>query len=109
LAIAPKSNSTGAVFSVIDHIKNTGIGLVPGPMRDKTASKLESRYTGRKNESKDYKYPHNFPWNWVKQQYLPDSVKNQSWFKPGSQGREKSLWDRLQAIKTGISVPKSTE
>lgn len=109
LALAPKSNSTGAVFQVIDHIKNTGIGNVPGPLRDKTASKLESRYTGRKNESKDYKYPHNYPWNWVKQQYLPDTANNQSWFKPGTQGREKSLWDRLQAIKAGITTPKSAE
>jgi putative ATPase len=109
LALAPKSNSTGAVFQVIDHIKSTGIGQVPGHLRDKTASKLETRYTGRKNESKEYKYPHNYPWNWVKQQYLPDRVIQQSWFRPGSQGREKSLWDRLQAIKSGISVPKTPE
>ena len=109
LALAPKSNSTGAVFQVIDHIKSTGIGQVPGHLRDKTASKLETRYNGRKNESKDYKYPHNYPWNWVKQQYLPDSAIQQSWFRPGSQGREKSLWDRLQAIKSGLSVPKTPE
>ncbi len=99
LSLAPKSNSTSAVFEIIGEIKQRGIGKVPGPLRDKTASKMESKYTGGKDVSKDYKYPHNFPNHWVKQQYLPDSVKNKGWFKSGDQGREKQLWERLKSIK----------
>ncbi len=99
LSLAPKSNSTGAIFSVIDEVKKAGIGKVPGHLRDRTASRLESKYTGRQNMAKDYKYPHSFDYHWVRQQYLPDEVRNKSWFKPGDQGREKALWDRLEAIK----------
>jgi putative ATPase len=102
LAMAPKSNSTGAIFSVMDDIRKNGIGKVPGPLKDKTASALESKFTGRQNNAKDYKYPHNFAHHWVEQQYLPDTKKSQEWFKPGNQGREHSLWERLKAIKSQI-------
>lgn len=99
LSLAPKSNSTAAVFKIIDEIKQAGTGKVPGPLRDKTASKLEAKFTGRQNHSKDYKYPHSFPDHWVRQQYLPDGLTNKKWFTAGNLGREKSLWERLRAIK----------
>jgi putative ATPase len=102
LALAPKSNSTAAIFSVMDDIRKSGIGKVPGPLKDKTASALESKFTGRQNYAKDYKYPHNFTHHWVDQQYLPDTKKSNSWYKPGNQGREHSLWERLMAIKAHI-------
>lgn len=106
LSLAPKSNSTAAIFEVIGDIKQKGIGNVPGPMRDKTASKLETKYTGRQNAAKDYKYPHSHANHWVEQQYLPDSVRTSAWFKPGTQGREKALWDRLMTIKNTPPVKK---
>jgi putative ATPase len=109
LCLAPKSNSTTAIFTVVSHIKEKGVGPVPGPLRDKSVSKLESKYAGRNNESKDYKYPHNYPWHWIKQDYLPSNVSGTIWFTPGDQGREKSLWDRLQAIKSGMKVPPSRD
>lgn len=102
LAMAPKSNSTAGIFSVMDDIRKSGIGKVPGPLKDKTASALESKFTGRQNNAKDYKYPHSFANHWVDQQYLPDSRKSKSWFEPGNQGREHALWERLQAIKAQI-------
>jgi putative ATPase len=106
LSLAPKSNSTGAVFAVAEHIKTKGIGKVPGPLRDKTASKKEAKFTGRQDSSKEYKYPHSYPMHFVKQQYLPDPVAGSSWFKPGDQGREKQLWERLKAIKDRM-MPQS--
>jgi putative ATPase len=98
LALAPKSNSTGAVFGIIDQVKTRGVGKVPPALRDKTASKLESTYLNRQNAAKEYKYPHDYPYHWVKQAYLPDKVDG-GWYKAGDQGREKSFWDRLEAIK----------
>ena len=98
LALAPKSNSTGAVFGIIDQVKTRGVGKVPPALRDKTASKLESTYLNRQNAAKEYKYPHDYPYHWVKQAYLPDKVQG-GWYKAGDQGREKSFWDRLEAIK----------
>ena len=35
-----------------------------------------------KNGSPDYLYPHNYPFEYVKQQYLPDSLKNRIYYHP---------------------------
>lgn len=98
LALAPKSNSTAAVFGVMEHVKTRGVGKVPPALRDKTASELESTYLHRQNAAKDYKYPHDYPYHWVKQAYLPDKIAG-GWYQAGDQGREKAFWDRLEAIK----------
>lgn len=98
LALAPKSNSTGAVFQVMDHIRASGPGRVPGHLRDSTASRLEAKHTRQPDAAKSYKYPHEHPYHWVDQRYLPDSVRT-TWYEPGDQGREKSLWERLKAIR----------
>jgi putative ATPase len=98
LALAPKSNSTGAVFKVMAHVKESGVGSVPGHLRDKTASRLESSYSHRPDAAKEYRYPHDHPHHWVDQRHLPGSV-NVRWYTAGDQGREKAMWDRLQAIR----------
>lgn len=98
LALSPKSNSTSAIFEVSNKIKKEGIGDVPSHLRDKTANKLASRYLDVQNASDDYQYPHDYPNHWTDQQYLPEKLKNQAWFKPGEEGREPKLWERLQQI-----------
>lgn len=98
LALSPKSNSTKAIFEVNSEIKNKGIGDVPAHLRDKTANKLASRYLDVKNASDEYKYPHEHTFNWVEQQYLPDTLKKKAWYEPGNQGREPKLWERLMKI-----------
>jgi putative ATPase len=89
-AMAPKSNSTGAVFSAIAEIQEKGVGPVPPYLRDKTASGLKAKFTGSPDFSKDYQYPHAFPGHWVSQRYLPDGVQG-GWFTPGTLGWEKRL------------------
>lgn len=105
-SLAPKSNSSGAVFSVIDHVHKNGIGPVPEHLRDKTANELKSRYLDVRNASDDYKYPHGYENHWVAQQYLPDGLSKTRWFKAGEQGYEKRYWDRLVNIREN---PKSDE
>ncbi|MEX0773994.1 MAG: replication-associated recombination protein A [Balneolales bacterium] len=99
LTLAPKSNSTSAIFSVISELKEKGVQNVPAHLKDKTANKLQARYLDVENASKDYKYPHSFSDHWVEQDYLPDSLKEKSWYNPGDRGVEKQLWDKLQGIK----------
>ncbi|MFH5831771.1 replication-associated recombination protein A [Halalkalibaculum sp. DA384] len=99
LSLAPKSNSTGAVFSVRSEIKNRGTKAVPPHLRDKTANSKEARYLDKENASDDYKYPHSHPHHWTEQQYLPEELEGTSWFEPGNIGREGKLWERLQKIK----------
>ena len=98
LAISPKSNSTKAVFEINSEIKKKGIGDVPAHLRDKTANKLASMYLDSKNASDDYKYPHNFESNWVKQQYLPENIKK-AWYQSGTEGREPKMVKRLEEIQ----------
>jgi putative ATPase len=102
-AMAPKSNSAAAVFPIIEHIRKHGVSPVPSHLRDKTANKLESFYKKTDNPSEDYLYPHDFKGHWVEQQYLPDALKHQKWFNPGTEGREKQLSERLKSIKGGIN------
>lgn len=99
LSVCPKSNSTAAVFEVNSAIKKYGTGTVPAYLKDLTSNKMNARYLDVENASKDYKYPHNYPNHWVKQQYLPDALKNRSFYKAGSEGREALLAKRLQQIK----------
>ncbi|MDN4072771.1 AAA family ATPase [Fictibacillus terranigra] len=91
LATAPKSN---AVIMGIDHamkaVKKEKSGQVPIHLRDahyKGASQL--------GHGKDYKYPHNFPDGYVVQQYLPDHLKNKTFYEPTVRGFEKSIQKRL--------------
>lgn len=78
LALSPKSNTTyKALDAALADVRSGNIGPIPDHLRDSHysgASKL-----GRGNE---YKYPHNYPSHWVKQQYLPDNVKKQQYFIP---------------------------
>lgn len=99
LSLAPKSNSTGAIFSVRREVKNRGIGAVPPHLRDKTANSKQSRYLGVENASDDYIYPHSYDHHWAPQQYLPEEIREGDWYEPGQVGREKKLWERLAKIK----------
>lgn len=101
LSLCPKSNSTNAIFKVHEQISKSGVAEVPAHLKDKTANKLASRYLDVENASDEYLYPHQYSGHWVDQQYLPDQLKSTRWYQPGSQGREPSLWQRLQKIKDG--------
>lgn len=99
LALAPKSNSTGAIFSVQSEVRKQGIGSVPPYLRDKTANTKQSRYLSVENASDSYDYPHSHDHHWTPQDYLPEEIKDKSWYKPGKIGREGKLWERLETIK----------
>ena len=101
LSMAPKSNSTKAIFEVAEEIKKNGVREVPAHLKDKTANKLASMYMDTGNASDNYEYPHNFPRNWVAQEYLPDGLENKRWYISGTEGREPILKKRLEEIQSG--------
>ncbi len=68
LALSPKSNSA---YRAIDEALN-----------DVKMGKSSSIPKHLKNGSPDYLYPHNYPYGYVKQQYLPDSLKNRIYYHP---------------------------
>jgi len=99
LSICPKSNSTMGVFAAGSEIRDNGVKDVPVYLKDKTANKLTSRYMDTENASENYKYPHDYSGNWVEQSYLPNKLRQKSFYKAGTVGREGLLNKRLDDLK----------
>ncbi len=78
MATAPKSNSCYlAVDSALEDIRRGQMGSVPKHLKD-------AHYSGAKKlgYGEGYRYPHDFPDGYVKQQYLPDLVKDRVYYQP---------------------------
>jgi putative ATPase len=98
LATAPKSNSAGAFWGALGHIREQGAGPVPLHLADKTdrfEGELGRQYKETLGEHAQYRYPHAYPGHWVQQDYLPPGVKG-GWYQPSDQGYEQQV-DRRQA------------
>lgn len=95
LAQCPKSNSVvTAIDLALEDLDNIEIGDIPLHLKD-------AHYSGAKDLGRgvDYKYPHDYPNNYVKQQYLPESIKNKKYYTPGNNKNElafKHFWDNLK-------------
>lgn len=77
MALSPKSNSAHvALDTALEDIENGNTGNLPNHI--KTNSPL-------------YKYPHDYPNSWVKQQYLPDNIKNRIYYHPRNNKYEMNL------------------
>ncbi len=85
LALSPKSNSAVmAIDEALNDVRRGDIGDVPSHL---------------KNPSPDYKYPHNYKNDYVKQQYLPDKLLNREYYHPKYNKNEKVLADVLNKLK----------
>lgn len=83
LALSPKSNSAiTAIDEALKDIRSGKSGEVPLHLKD-------AHYKGAKDlgRGQDYKYPHNYESGWVMQQYLPNTIKNKSYFTPKKTGK----------------------
>ncbi|CAM3130148.1 replication-associated recombination protein A [Lentilactobacillus buchneri] len=83
LCLSPKSNSAmAAIDGAVSDIRSGNYGDVPLHLKD-------AHYQGAKKLGRGvtYKYPHDFPNDWVKQQYLPDKIKNAQYYHPKENGR----------------------
>ncbi len=95
VASAPKSNA--AVMAIADAsaaVEETGNLAIPSHLQDahyKGAAKL-GRGTG-------YKYAHNYPNNYVAQQYLPYELSGREFYKPSGNGYETKIREHMKKIK----------
>ncbi|MBB1063050.1 replication-associated recombination protein A [Limosilactobacillus fastidiosus] len=103
LCLSPKSNSgISAIDSALEQVKAGGVGEVPNHLKDahyKGAHKL--------GHGNDYLFPHDYPQDWVAQQYLPDRIKNAQYFHPKKNGRFEQAfgnqyWQLKNAQKKGL-------
>jgi len=91
VASAPKSNAAyKAISGAMGDIEGGVVMAVPDHLKD--ASYKGAKRLGR---GKGYKYPHDFPGHWVKQEYMPEKRR---YYNPSGQGYEKVIGERLKAI-----------
>ncbi|WP_077603137.1 replication-associated recombination protein A [Oceanobacillus sojae] len=99
LALSPKSNTAyKALDAALEDIRKGKSGDIPAHLKD-------SHYSGANKLGRgiDYKYPHNYPGAWVKQQYLPDTIKNRNYYTPKETGKFenalKQVYERINKEK----------
>lgn len=95
LATAPKSNSViEAIDKAISDIEKGNMGEVPVHLKD-------GHYSGaaKLGRAIQYKYPHTFKNHYIKQQYLPDELKNAVYYEYGENKTEQNAKLYWQKIK----------
>ena len=94
LATAPKSNSVVmAIDEAVADVKAGRIGSVPRELQN-----VHADGTGFEREQ-GYLYPHDYPGHWVRQQYLPDGLRDRRYYEYGDNKTEqaaKKYWDSIK-------------
>lgn len=95
VATAPKSNS--AVNAISDAMENVGNHktTVPSHLRD-------VHYKGAQDLGRGigYKYAHDYPNHYVKQQYLPDEIRDAKFYRPSDNGYERKIQEWMKFIES---------
>ena len=98
LALARKSNSSYAAYlAAAKEVKTNGPQAVPLHLRNATTQMQKEWGYG-----KDYKYPHNYPEAWIRQDYLPAELAGRRFYMPRDNGEEPRLsqwWRKIHNIK----------
>ncbi|WP_029521314.1 replication-associated recombination protein A [Persephonella sp. IF05-L8] len=98
LASCPKSNAAyKAIKEAIKDVKQNPNIPVPLHLINPSTKLMEKLGYG-----KNYKYPHDYPENFVVQNYLPAELKNKQYYLPTENGREKKIKERLKNLWKGI-------
>lgn len=94
VASAPKSNAaSSAIFQAMEVVKRTTT-TVPVHLQDR-------HYGGARKlgHGEGYLYAHDYPEHYVKQQYLPDEIQDQSFYHPTDIGYEQEIAGRLKRLR----------
>ena len=95
VATAPKSNSgEAAIDKALADVESGNFGAVPRALQNKHFDGEEAAVKGQ-----NYLYPHSFKDHYVKQQYLPDVLKNKVYYEYGDNKTEntfKEYWKRIK-------------
>ncbi len=94
LATAPKSNSGYlAIARAMRDVQAGKVGVFPRELQN-----VHADSAGQEREQ-GYLYPHDFPNHWVRQQYLPDLIKDVQYYEYGDNKIEqaaKRYWDEIK-------------
>lgn len=95
VACAPKSNavvkSIGRALDDVAHVQTSGVPVYLRDAHYKSAEKL--------GHGVDYKYAHDYPGGYVRQQYLPDELVGRIYYEPSENGVEKKIKESLDKLR----------
>lgn len=87
LASSPKSNASYlAIDQALELVRKTGDQPVPLHLRNAPTSFMKKEGYG-----KGYQYAHQFPGNFIEQEFLPESLSQTRFFDPGKNPREEEM------------------
>ena len=96
VACAPKSNgAVAAISKAWKDVEEKQIKTVPPHLKD-------SHYSGASmlGRGLDYKYVHDYPGNYIPQQYLPDELMGVIYYEPTENGVEKKIKESLKNLRS---------
>ena len=100
VACAPKSNAAyNAISEAMRVVKETKTPPVPAHLQDAHYGAAEKLGHGV-----GYKYAHDYPNHYVKQQYLPDGLTDQVFYRPSDIGYEAKIQEYFKKIHSGSDV-----
>ncbi len=95
IATAPKSNAAVvAIGDAMDCVKETGDLDIPNHLKD-----AHYKSAGKLGAGKGYKYSHDYPNNYCKQQYLPYELTGKEFYNPSGNGYELKIREHMNRIK----------
>ena len=96
LCLSPKSNSgISAIDAALSDVTAHPSANIPNHLKD-------AHYAGAKKlgHGTTYKFPHDFPNDWVQQQYLPDTLRHAQYYHPKANGKfEQQLGAQYQRLR----------
>jgi putative ATPase len=94
LASSPKGNGAYmAINRAQEEVRSSGNLGVPLPLRNAPTALMKELGYG-----KDYLYSHDFPGNFVQQEFLPDEVKGTQFFQAGSSKKEQEIQETIHQL-----------
>lgn len=104
VATAPKSNaSCEAIFAATDYVKNHQTMPIPVHLMD-----AHYKSAGKLGHGLGYKYAHDYPHHYVKQQYLPDGMKEVTFYHPSDNGYENQVQKHMDFLKKESNEEENT-
>lgn len=95
VATSPKSNSAhDAINAAMSDIEKGIGGDIPRHLQNKHFDGEDAEVKGQ-----HYKYPHEYKWHYVNQQYLPDNIKDKKYYSFGDNKTEakcKEYWEKIK-------------
>lgn len=105
VACSPKSNSAYlAIDRALKDVEERQTGEVPLHLRNAPAKGMKDLGYGV-----DYKYAHDYPGNYVEQEYLPEKIRGTIYYKPYSNGYEEKIKEWTDRKRAGKNRAKDSK